>query len=359
MATEILNSQLDGARYVLTSVVSCIRASTDQSRIDVSLSCADGPDGVEVTFFSTSLFAFDNMVELTDVGLLVEEYFRVNNKISGSVCIRFDDVSVTTHFLYCEYAMPAAFDPTKTFFISAMTQRVHQDSVITIATADRGAGHPFLFKVVGHAAADDRLAVYEKSVTQPFGEGGAVRFAVADIIGWALGDAGAPLRDVLYFSIEYCGIQKMCYLVPAPAYLTFIFRNAFNVPEYLDVVGLMTTKTEVSREVAVCKGVSRQYDRNVERTYKVRTEPLTTDEVRAFEQFLASYRVALCLDGDTRDVIVTEHTCEPDSDDDSLTVVEFTWRFADRRPRVFESLMDGVMPTRRRIFDDTFSPEYE
>ncbi len=363
MATQFIQSSLDGKQYVLTSSLSGIQATTDSAKIDVSLSCENGLDGEAETFYSSSLYAFDDMVELSDVGSIVEEYFRMRDKVADTISIEFDDVSMQVHFLYCEYSLPDEFNPQKAFFIAAQVQRVHQDSVIAISAVDRGDDTPFTVKAVGHALADDALTVVEKSTLMPFNQTGVACFNVADIIRWALNmtdeEAGADLRDVLYFSIEYAGIQKMCYIVPAPAYLTFTFRNVFNVEEYLDVVGEMVTKTAVSRDVAVCKGRSRQYDRTVERTYQIATEQLTLEEVRIFEQFLASHNVALSLDGHTWPVIITEHTCEPSSADDSLATVQFTWRFADRRPRLFDSLMDGVMPARRKIFDDTFSPEYE
>lgn len=361
METQIDQSYLETGLYVPTSNVSSITARTDKVRIDVSLSCENGLDGEIETFYSTSLYPFNGIAELSDVGSLVEEYFRRRNKIADLITIAFDGVSIDVHFLYCEYRMPCDFAADKTFFLSSMVQRVHQDSIIAIAAYNHGSAFPFVIKAVGHAEADNRLVVVEKSVQQTFN--GVVYFHVADIILWALNktedEVGTDLRDVMYFSIEYAGIQKMCYIVPAPAYLTFSFHNVFNVEEFIDVVGVMTTKTNVSRDVAVCNGISKQYDRTVERTYQVQTEALTPDEVKIFEQFIASHHITLWLGNDDFNVIITDHTCEPSSADDSLSTIKFTWRFDDNRPHVFDSLMDGVMPNRRQIFNDTFSPEYE
>lgn len=362
METQIDQSYLELEQYVPTSSVPNITARTDKVRIDVSLSCENGLDGEIETFYSTSLYPFNGVAELSDVGTLVEEYFRLRNKVTDLITISFDGVSIDVHFLYCEYRMPYDFAADKTFFLSSMVQRVHQDSIIAIAAFNHGSAFPFVIKAVGHAEADNQLVAVEKSVQQAFFNGVAY-FNVADIILWALNktedEVGVDLRDVMYFSIEYAGIQKMCYIVPAPAYLTFSFRNAFNVEEFIDVVGVMTTKTNVSRDVAVCNGISKQYDRTIERTYQIQTEALTPDEVKIFEQFLASHSVSLWLDGDDYTVNIEDHTCEPSSADDSLTSIKFTWRFDDNRPHVFDSLMDGVMPNRRQIFNDTFSPEYE
>lgn len=362
MATEFLQSYLDGALYVLTSSVSSIKASTEKPCIDVSLICENGPDGEMETFYSTSLYAFDNVVEMSDVGLLIEEYFRMRNKVSDTITFVFDDVTMDVHFLYCEYSMPPDFNPEKSFFIASSVQRVHQDSTVAIAAVYRGTTTPFLIRAVGHNSSG-ALAVVEKSVMQDFNREGTAYFLVSDIVRWALDKTedgpGADLCDVLYFSIEYAGIQKMCYIVPASAYLTFSFRNVFNVEEFVDVVGVMTAKTDVSRDVAVCNGTSKQYDRTIERSFQVQSEPLASVDFHVFEQLIASHRVILWIDDMDWDVIITDHTYEPSSSDDSLTVVKFTWRFADQRPRIFDSLVDGIIPERRKIFDKTFSNEYE
>ena len=363
MATQLLYSHLDGALYVPTSSVPILQAKTDKDIVDVSLTCERGLNGDIETFFSASLYAFNGIVELTDVGSLVEEYFRRCDKVADTVTVSFDGVSMDIHFLYCECTVPDDFDADSTFLLSSLVQPVHQDSIVTVAAVNHGAEYPFTIKATGHAVADDVVTVVTKTLSKAFDRNGIVNFSAAEIINWALHktaeDPGAELRDVLFFSIEYYGIQKLCCIVPAPAYLTFSFRNVYNVTEYVDVVGVMTTKTDVSHSLAVCSGRSRHYDRHIDRTYQIQTGPLTPDEVRTFEQFVSSHQVNLCLDDNDWPVIITDHTCEPSTDDESLASVKFTWRFADNRPYLFNSLMDGVMPTRRRIFDDTFSPEYE
>ncbi len=363
MATQFINSYLDGALFVPTSSVPSLKAYTDKVKIDVSMSCENGADSEIETFFSTSLYSFGNIVELSDVGSLVEEYFRKRNKVADSISIVFDSISIDVHFLYCEYALPESFDLAKSFLIASHVQRVHQDSIIAIATTNLSSGIPFIIKAVGHRIGDNSIAVVEKSVSKDISAEGVTYFSVLEILKWVLKTSDTEndvaIRDVMYFSIEYCGIQKLCYIVPAQAYLTFSFRNIFNVEEFFDVVGVLTTKTDISRETAVCNGCSKQYDRYVNRTYQIDTEPLTNDEVSIFEQLIASHHVCLYLDNTDFDILIDEHTCEHSSADDALTTIKFTWRFAEQRPHIFDSIVNGIMPTRRKIFDETFSPEYE
>lgn len=363
MATQFSNPSLDGSRYLPTSEVSSIKATTDKHRIDVSLICERGLDGAMETLYSTTLYAFNGLVELLGVGSLVEEYFRMRNKIDDMITVVFDDISMDIHFLYCEYAMPDTFDPEQSFFIASHVQRVHQDSIVAISAVDHGVQTPVIIKAVGHDVSDGALTVIERSVKHNFSIEPVAHFSVAEIINWALNktevEAGEDLRDVIYFSIDYAGVTKTCYIVPATAYLTFSFRNMFNVEEFIDVVGVMVTKTEMECDIAVCNTIAKQYDRSLIRTYQVQTEAIPNEEIDMFVQFVSSNKIKMRLEGIDRDVIILDHSCEPSSDDEALATIKFTWRFADKRPRLFDSDFNGIMPTHRQIFDPTFSPEYE
>lgn len=363
MATKIITPDPVGDRFVLTSILQSIKATTDKDCVDVSMTCEAGLNGAPETFYSATLDAFDRVVEIFDAAVLIEDYFRMRQKVADIVTVTFDDVAVDIPVVYCEYAMSDSFDPENTFFIASAAQRVHCDSIVAIAGYNHGYDTPFIIRAVGHREADGRMAVVEKSEFRDLDQENTTYFHVADIIKWALNqselEAGEDLRDVMYFSIGYAGAQKMCYLVPDPAYLTFSFRNIFNVREYIDVVGEITTKTDVSCEMAECNRVNKQYDRKVSRTYQVQTAPLTADEIPVLEQFIASHAVCLFLDGTEYEVIITDHTCEPSTDDEALTTISFTWRFAARRPRIFDSGINGIMAAGRNIFDNTYSSEYE
>lgn len=361
MATEIITS-LDSA-YNLTSAVYVIKARTDKDKVSVHLDCENGANGDIETFYSTTLYAFNGIVELVDVGSLIEEYFRLRHRVADMISIWIDDTSVDGVFLYCEYAVDPDFDPGTRLFLATNSQRVHHDSTVTFASSDHGSAFPFTIKAVGHREIDGKLAAVSFNLPVKLSNNSAL-FYVSDIIRYAMNAGGIEmgddaLIDVLYFSIEYGNLQKLCYIVPAAAYLTFEFNNIFNVQEFIDIVGTMTTKTEVSRDTAVCGGKSVQYDRNVTRTFQVETEPVPSEEIPMFEQFLTSHTIYLNLSGEEYPVIITDHTSEPSNDDGTLTTFKFSWRFADRRPMIFNTLVNGIIPVRRNVFTDTFSPEYD
>ena len=363
MATNFIYPDIEDKEYVLTSSVSSIQATTDKDHLDVSLMCESGLDDEPEVFFSTSLYAFNDVVELADVGSLIEEYFRKRNKVADRVSVIFDNVSMDVHFLYCENTMPDSFDHNSCFFTTSHVQCVHQDSIISLSAVNRGEAVQFKIIAAGNRKTNGDISIVSFPMQQLFNREDTVYFAVPDIIRHALNMTDQKveddLADILYFAIEYGSIRKTCYLEHADAYLTFSFRNIFNVEEFIDVVGTMTAKTEVSRDIAVCNGLSKQYNRAVERTFRVMTAPLDNSHVAALEQFIASHRVALYHEGQKYDVVITDHTCEPSNDDESLNTISFTWQFAGQRPHIFDHFVNGIMPTRRKIFDDSFSLEYE
>lgn len=365
MATESITPNLEGSPYFPTCLTPTFKAKSNLIAVPASLSCENTVSGDPETFFSTTLYAANGVVEFADVGSLVEEYFRKHNKVADIISVSIGGVaSMDVLFLYCEYALPDEFDATNSFFVATHAQRVHQDSSFTVAAVNKGSAFLCKFRAVGHREFDNVLDVVEWSETLSLGTDDlSARFSVYSLIRTALNKTdigvGEDLRDVLYFSVEYGGIQKMFYVVPAQSYLTFSFRNIFNVEEFIDIVGVVTMKSEVNRDIAVCDGKSKQYDRSVERSYQVETEPIPADEVPMFEQFLASHLVQMYFSGEPYDVCITDYTFEPSSADDVMPTAKFTWRFADQRPRIFDTAVNGVLPTRRKIFDDTFSPEYE
>lgn len=361
MATSFLTYFPD-AQYVITSAIGSVKVSTTKPRVDVKIACSDGGAGSAETFFSTSLYSFGGVVEVDDVGSLIEQYFRGHDMVTGTVAITVDGVTATVRCLYCEYDMPDGFDPQNALFLASTVQRVQPDSTVAMASLFRDTAPSFYFKAVGHSAADGTLAVSTYVVQRDRASVNAY-FNVGSIIRTVTSEPDenhdVRLADVLYFSIEYGPMQKMCYIVQAAPGLTFSFRNIFNVEEFVTVAGVVSAKTDVKRELADCNGRTESYDRRVVRTFTVNSEPLTVDEVHVYEQLLASHDVKLWIDGDEYDVLVTDHTCEPSSADGELSTVKFTWRFASRRPRVFDSPVDGIRPSSRGIFNDIFTAEYE
>lgn len=364
MATTFVQSSFLRRPYALTSEARSIVVNTDEAKLTVSLTCSGD------TFFTVDLYAYNGQVELFDPGSIVEEYFIAHQLICESVIVQFGPASKAIKFLYCEHVMPEEFDPAGILLLSSKARRVHKDSSFTVAALPLDAltdvqSATFMIKAVGYDNSGN-IAVKSIRMSRNITDSIYTTFTVSEIVSKALEpvaviapDDPLPLKDVMYFSIEYDGRQLMCYITPAPAYLTFRFRNIYNVPELVDVEGSMVTKSETSRQTAKCSGDIVQYDRHTDRTYQVTTGALPADEVESLAQLVSSHSVQLLADGSYHDIVIEEHTCEDSTEDDSLSVVKFTWRFKGRRPVKFNSALLGIQPTRRDIFSDEYSPEYE
>lgn len=359
MATAFIQSSIFSNSYVLTSEARSIVATTDEPKLTVSLTCSGD------TFFTVDLYAYDGKVELFDLGSIIEDYFIAHQMICESVTVQFGTVSQSLLFLYCENVMPESFDPGGILLLSSQARRVHRDSQFTVAVLPAGQTTPFVIKAVGYDSSGD-IASVQFQISRNITDTGFTVFTVQEIVLKATGqvsDAEAPipdpLKDVMYFSVEHAGRQLMCYITPAPAYLTFRFRNIFNVLELVDVEGSMVTKSETSRQTAKCSGDIVQYDRRTDRTYQLTSGPLPADEVESLTQLVSSHTVQLYVDGNYYDIAIEDHTCEDSTEDDSLSTVKFTWRFKGRRPVMFNSALFGIKTTHREIFSDQYSPEYE
>lgn len=360
MATAFIQTSIFTKTFVLTSEARSIAVTTDEDRLSVSLTCSG------VTFFTVDLYAYAGKVELFDPGALIENFFIARQMICESVTVTFGTASENILFLYCENDMPASFDPSKILLLSSHARRVHKDSQFTVAALPVDSDTPFVIKAVGHDSLG-HIARTQFNKSLNIIDTLFTDFSVSSIIRKATGhnvSEFGPLRDnaledVMYFSVEHAGRQLMCYITPAPAYLTFRFRNIFNVPELVDIEGSMVTKSQTTRKDAVCSGDIVKYDRRTDRTYEFTTGPLPADEVESLAQLLSSHSIQLLADGTYHDVVIEDHSCEDSTDDNSLTAIKFTWRFKGRRPVNFNSPIFGIQPSHREIFSDEYSPEYE
>jgi hypothetical protein len=144
--------------------------------------------------------------------------------------------------------------------------------------------------------------------------------------------------------------------------MRLMFTNVFNAMEYLDVVGTVVTKTKSESDSAVIGGVTTLYNRVVNRTYEVTTGAMPRYMAEAYSQLFSSRFVAL-IDSSSRvpatvaEVIITDSTLEPTTDNETLFTVKFTWRFADRRPRVLASEVEPLLSS-VGVFSTPFTQQY-
>lgn len=356
MATEFI-TKLPLDDYTLTSRLDTIRARTDKVKVEVSV--IRDPEGEIDEFFKTTLYAFNEVVELSALGKLIEERFRAKGRITDMMSVVIDGVTLNFIALYCTFDLNSDFDYRQSFWTTSRTSIVHRTSAICLAHHFTGS-QTYHIKVVG-TDFDGRIAMVERDFTRAAGSKW-VSFSVSEIIRYALNqtdyETGEDIMRVGYFTIEYGAIQKRFSVVEDPDYLTFRFLNLFNAPEYVDVVGKVKRKTEANRDTAICSGCLRHYNQVINRTYEVETGALTADQALTIEQLICSYEVELCGRVDNYKIIITDHSCEVDNDDDTLVSMKFTFRLVGDRPALIDAEMDGLAPGISHIFSNEFTAEF-
>lgn len=362
MATQITYQSCFDDDFIPATRLREVEATTDSDKVTAVLYLR-GANGDEQVYYVV-LYAVDGKVTLYSLDELINDSLRARGLAMGEFNLRFADATQSFTAIYCEQEPPADWEEALYPLTPTSVRRVHADSTIAFSVAQYAAERPWIISVVGLSAETGRIVSCQReSYAQPANGSVWVEFKVWDILKWALygsdGSSLPPFSRVSYISIEYWGEQQLYYLTPAAAYLTFRFRNAFNCVEYIDVVGVMSSKLDISRNEAVCGGIVTQYDRTVRREYTVETEAVPDNEAELMSQFLASHSVELVLPSGECRVIIADVSWEPSSDDAKLSSAKFTWSFADTRQRSFASDFKGIMPTRRSIFTSQFAPVYE
>lgn len=356
MATEFITSFADG-EYVLTSRLDSIQARTDKAKVAVAV--IRDPDGEIDIFFQTTLYAFNGVVELSALGKLIEERFRARGRITDMMSVVIDGVALDFNVMYCTYNLNSDFDYRNCFWTTSQSSIVHRNSAISMAHMETGDRN-YHVKVVG-TDATGRTVMAERDFTRQSGTYW-VSFAVNEIINFALHktehDPGVEMVRVGYFYIEHGDIQKIYYLADDPEYLLFRFRNLFNVPEFVDVVGKLKRKTSVDRDTAICGGKSRHYNQVINRTFEVETGALTPDQALTLEQLFCSHEVELCGSVDDYRILITDHTCEVDNDDENLVTMKFSFRMEGARPVLLDSEMAMLVPGHTHIFTHEFTADF-
>lgn len=338
---------------VLTSECRDIEASVASPKVDVRI--IYDPTGSGDEFFSATLYAFGGKVSLSDVGALIEEYFREHDLRTGRIGVEIDGTAISFTAIYCEAIMPDEFNPDNAFFTTAPARRVHRDSVIYLSHTTHGHNN-YRVQVVGLDPEGNTIAIERQFTITP----GAKHMSIAakSIIDWALSGDEADMAHVAYFSISYDAMQAVFYLVEDPQYISFRFNNIFNSVESIDIVGTVKESTKITADEAVCSGKVHRYDRKVERTFEVTTAPLIPEEVSLVEQMVMSHHVTISLGVDTPEVLISDHTLEHDNDDGTLTSLKFKFRFADSRIRFNADEINALCPARTHIFSEQFTAEF-
>lgn len=351
MNVEFLSSDLAERSICVTSAIGRIDVSTDAPSVRIRMYV----NGVE--FYGALLYAYNGTVSLFNVGHLIETYFRAHslyraNVTIKAVCSSDSSVfaSITIDCLHCTHVVPESFDATKIFFSCLRTHRVSPTAQFRLY-GPVSAIDPVVVNVAG---LDDNGDTVSGSVYPVAGTG----YIDIDVPSWSDSvRANTAIVTPCMMSVRCKGLEKSLFIARDPEYMTFAFRNCFNVPETIYLPGQSVMTPEVSSDDAVCTGRTIQYNRVLSRTYEFTSGPLTRYETAALAQLLESYSSAVVVDGSAYEIVITDHSTKISSDSSSLNVLKFSWQFADRRPHLFGDDLDPLLYS-SQIFTGQFQPQY-
>lgn len=123
----------------------------------------------------------------------------------------------------------------------------------------------------------------------------------------------------------------------------FMFRNCFNVPEFLTIPASTTTTTELEQELASVNGLVIRYDRQAVISRKVESGSLSAEEAELASQLITSESVNICsfapmlsygMQWSISPIVITEADCNHHDRDSELNSISFTYRLATSRPDI-------------------------
>ncbi len=351
MNVEFLSTALAERPICVTSAIGRIDVSTDAPSVRMHMYV----NGVE--FYNSLLYAYNGTVTLFDAGHLIESYFRAKSLFRADVTVRAvcsSDSSVfasmTIDCLHCSHVVPETFDASKTFFSCLRTHRVSRNAKFNLY-GPVSAIDSVVVIVMGLDA--DGESVSGSVFPVPF-----TGYIEVDLPAWIEHvRANSEMVTPCAVSIRCKDLEKSLFIVRDPEYMTFSFRNCFNVPETIFLPGQSVLKPEISVDDAVCSGRTMQYNRVIARSHEFTSGPLTRHEAAALVQFLESHSTAVVVDGKSYEIVITDHSTEISSDASSLNVLKFTWQFADRRPHLFGDDLDPLLYS-SQIFAEQFQQQY-
>ena len=337
---------------VLTSRLGTITATTDKSVVKVVV------EATGELYYEENLAAYYGRVVLDDFGELIHQILIERGTTYDTIWLSIDGTEVSFMAVACDYDLPTGFDAADCFLTASDSSLVHANSTVYLSHCPTSSD--YLLQVVGFDADGVLRATTPLNITRT---GDTLTLPVADVIKYAKGEteneSGVNLERVTHFSVSMGAAHKVFYLSASPFFLRFEYRNMFNALESVDIPCKWTRKTEVSRSLAISNGKASQYDYNIEKSYDVETAPLSPDQMRELEQLVVSRQVHILTGCNKYAVLITDHTIEYSNDDDTLQVAKFTFRFAEKAPRLFEvEAPKSLKAPADEVFSQEFSNEY-
>lgn len=333
---------------LITNLPSGLIKSSDIPTIEANLSGGDSvnvwlaPDAEDSdnAIYNTTLYAYNGKITIYELDELIEEDMRRRGLVIYTYDLHIGPLCKTIDVLYCDY-IADGFDINNSFLTTLPTQRVYADSNVLVTLVGDASMPTMIHGLMIHdeddTYSDDKHNRYEHFEVES--EDDMVPGEVLSVPFYDWEDRYTSYNStegvhLLNAVIRNGRRSKVVYFMPGKPDIRLVFMNCFNAYEAIDLKGLLTDKTKVSQETAIVAGKRVAYNRRTEKEYEFVSEGLTESEALSIDQLLNSHKVWVMINGKATPIIITDHTCEIDNNNEAQPNIKFTWTFADRRPHL-------------------------
>ena len=338
-----------------------INSSSAQVRLDINIVFINNDS--RLFFFSSTYYTHLNSVTVYDLGSLMEAYMLQTNN-----CLTIFEITATAGeesdiktltVVYCKQNRQgiSASELLNSRFLTNRTTRLTYLSATEHLSFFRG----LTTGIVSNTVSVKFICFYQ------FPTGGiATRtFYIHYIIG--RGSIGSiyvnPSANVsgqyiptnaslIAYTVKTGKFKAKFYVSQQTDIRTFVFHNAYNVREYLNIPTNRTTKTTTKSSTARYGSLTEKYDIEHTRTYEEQTTVHTLEDAALVEEFLLSPSVKVVIKGTEYDILITDYTFEVSDNPGTGNTVKFEWQFADSR---------NTLPTDeyQRIFQEEYQEQFQ
>lgn len=317
------------------------------------------------TFFSTNYSPYSNRVIIRNLRDIIEEWMEFHGLASMLLSIRISDgdneESIETNVIYCSQIInESASNFIPKSFLTTLSSKItypHCDELLSFIGQKEEAFIINWSFVIEYS--NGTLSTISRSQD----EGVMFGFSLHRIdcsLDMARQQLPKAIRynKILMYSVSI-GQRSFRFFVhdEGTPQVHMVFRNIFGAFEYIHTYGTTTEKIEASQSSAFCNHIVTYYDRNVTKTYEVKTAPLPLSLAQWMEQLFCSYEVRKVetsgLEYDDHPLILFgDHTCEVADGDEELNTLKFEWQYVEDRPHIDVGIFSS---SGGRIFTNEFN----
>ena len=362
MATNVtILTSLSQGKILSSSLPDIEAAVTGSDAVNVML--AQDVSDYDNAIFETTLYPYNNRVKVYDIASLIEEDMRRRGVVVSQYELQIGSAILTFNVVYCDY-IADGFDTENSFLTTMPTQRVYKDSVVLVTMVGGETAPVHIHGLMRHAEDDtysddshNRYEQFDAESDDYIIPGEPLNISFNDWQGRYTSYSQADGVELLSAAICLGNRVKTLYFMPGAPDIRIIFRNCFNAFECIDLKGLLTEKTKVSQETANIAGRRVAYNRRTDKEYEFVTEGLTESEARSIDQLLNAHETWVFVNGNATRIIVTDHTCEIDNNDEAQPSIKFTWQFADRKPHLNADILAASLRS-PGVFTNEFTYQF-